>query len=58
MKNKLMEYINEISTCDYIDIVDYFNELNQCSDEIKAMYLSELVWFIAEQEAKEEGTIL
>lgn len=50
MNKKLMDYIRAESQCNYADIIDYFTELNQCSDELKAKYLGDLVWFIANTE--------
>ena len=50
MNRKLMDYIRANSQCNYTDILDYFTNINQCGDELKANYLGELVWFIANTE--------
>lgn len=50
MNRKLMDYIRAESQCNYEDIIDYFTNLNQCGDELKAKYLGDLVWFIANTE--------
>ena len=50
MNRKLMDYIRAESQCNYVDILDYFTELNQCDNELKAKYLADLVWFIANTE--------
>lgn len=50
MERKLMDYIRAEGQCNYADIIDYFTELNQCSDELKAKYLADLIWFIANTE--------
>ena len=53
MKKKLMDYIREESQCNYADIVDYFSDINQCDDELKAKYLGDLIWYIHCEEVKE-----
>lgn len=51
MNKKLMDYIRAESQCNYADILDYTIVLNQLgSDELKAKYLLDLVWFIANTE--------
>lgn len=50
MNRKLIDYIRAESQCNYVDIIDYFINLNQCGDELKAKYLGDLVWFIANTE--------
>lgn len=51
MNRKLMEYIRAESDCNYSDIIDYTIMLNQLgSDELKAKYLLDLIWFIANAE--------
>jgi len=45
-----MDYIRIESLYYYDDINDYFAEIDQCSDEIKAKRLSDLVLFIADVE--------
>lgn len=57
MKKRLIEYIRDESEANYIDIVDYFSEINQCGDELKAKYLGDLVWYLhcAEQEENESS---
>lgn len=56
MKKKLMDYIREESQCNYVDIIDYTMDLNTLgSDELKAKYLLDLIWFIAKEEVKEQS---
>lgn len=52
MKKRLIDYIREESEANYTDILDHFSEINQCGDELKAKYLSDLIWYIhcSEQE--------
>ena len=50
MNRPLMDYIRAEGQCNYADIIDYFTELNQCSDEQKAKYLADIVWFITNTE--------
>ena len=51
MKRQLIDYIRAESQCNYADIIDYTMELNQLgSDELKAKYLLDLIWFIANTE--------
>ena len=50
MNRKLMDYIRAEGQCNYYDIIDYYTNLNQCGDELKAKYLADLVWFIANTE--------
>jgi len=50
MNRKLMDYIRAESQCNYVDIFDYFTELNQCDDDLKVKYLGDLIWFIANTE--------
>jgi hypothetical protein len=50
MKKLLIDYIREESQCNYADTYDYFKDLNQCDDELKAKYLTELFMYILQQE--------
>lgn len=51
MNRQLMDYIRAESQCNYLDIIDYFTEINNLgSDELKAKVLGNLVWFIAMNE--------
>jgi hypothetical protein len=54
MKKLLIDYIRENDQCNYTDIYDYFKELGQCDDSLRAKYLMELFLFILEEEQKEE----
>lgn len=51
MNRKLMDYIRAEGQCNYADIIDYFTEINNVGcDKLKAKYLGDLVWFIANTE--------
>lgn len=54
MKKLLIDYIREESQCNYADIYDYFKDLGQCNDELKAKYLMDLFMYIIIQEQFEE----
>ena len=55
MKRKLMDYIRAESQCNYSDILDYFNDINNLgSDKLKADALGELVWFIAMEQDRDD----
>lgn len=43
MNRKLMDYIRAESQCNYVDIFDYFTEINNCEPKLKAKYLADLV---------------
>lgn len=48
MNRPLIDYIRAESQCNYIDIIDYYSDINNLgSDELKAKALADLVWFIA-----------
>lgn len=49
---KLIDHIRDESHCNYVDILEYLTEINQCSPELKAKYLSDLVWHIHTEENK------
>jgi len=53
MKKLLINYIREENQCNYVDIYDYFKDLNQCECELKAKYLMEILMFIHLQEQSE-----
>lgn len=53
MKKKLIDYIRDESQCNYADIVDYLSEINQSGAELKANYLHDLIWYIHNEELKE-----
>ena len=50
MKKMLIDYIREVDQCNYADINDYFKDLGQCNNELKAKYLMELFMYIYHQE--------
>lgn len=53
MKKLLIDYIRENDQCNYADIYDYFKDLSQCSNDLKANYLMDLLLFILQQEQSE-----
>lgn len=55
MKKKLIDYIREETDCNYADILDYFSDINQCEDKLRAKYLSDLIWYIHFVEYEEEN---
>jgi hypothetical protein len=54
MKKLLIDYIRENDQCNYADIYDYFKDLGQCDDSLKAKYLMELFLYILQEEQKED----
>lgn len=57
MNKKLIDYIREESQCNYVDIDDYFKDLDQCNDEFKTKYLIELFLYIHQQEIQESNMV-
>jgi hypothetical protein len=53
MKKMLIDYIREESQCNFADLYDYFEDLNQCGNELKAKYLVDLIMYIHQEEQKE-----
>jgi hypothetical protein len=49
----LIDYIRENDQCNYADIYDYFKDVSQWDDSLKAKYLMELFLFILQEEQKE-----
>lgn len=57
MKKTLIDYMRDESCCHYSDIYDYFKDLNQCDNELKVKYLTELIMYIYQQEQIEESIL-
>lgn len=50
MNKLLIDYIREITECNYLDVPDYLKDLMQCNSGLRAQYLMELFMYIHNQE--------
>lgn len=52
MDKTLIDYIRELTECNYYDVPDYLKDLLKCNSELRAEYLLELFMYIYNEENK------